>query len=613
MTTRFLEALPDRVLVCDGAMGTMLAARGVGGNTSFDALNVTQPSLVEELHREYVRAGADILETNTFGANRLKLSAFGLADSLREINVAGVRLARRAGGSDVYVAGALGPLGVRIEPWGKTGVDEARAYFREQAEALLEGGVDLFVLETFRDVNEAGAAIDALRAVSTLPIVAQMTTDEDGNTLDGTPPEQFAPELERRGAAVVGVNCAVGPAPMLETIERMEAVTRLPLSAQPNAGKPRDVEGRNIYLCSPEYMASYARRFVQHNVRVLGGCCGTTPEHIRQIRAAVRSAAAPARVFTHGPAAPRVAPSLVAPPVPRERKSALAARFAAGQFVVSVELLPPRGVETESAIARARELKQYGVDVVGIPDGVRGGARVSALALAVLVEQKAGIETLLHYACRDRKLLAIQSDLLGAHAVGIRNVLLTTGGPEWVGDYVDATTVSEVDAIGLTNVVARLNRGQDVGGQTIGVPAAFHIGVSLNPSAADLDEELRRFDFKVDAGAEFVLTRPVFDAARFEQVYRRVEAARLPVVATVHPFESARHAEFLANEVPGMGVPDALIERMRRADSTGTAAAEGVAIARELARALKGMVQGIQVSTASGNVDAALSVIDGLR
>ncbi len=362
------------MLVCDGAMGTMLYARGVFINKSFDAMNLTQAPLVEAVHQEYVRAGADILETNTFGANRIKLGSFGLADRLKDINIAGAQIARRAAGDRAYVAGAIGPLGIRIEPWGKTGVDEAREYFREQAAALADGGVDLFILETFRDLNEIGAAIDAVRAVSDLPIVAQMTTEEDGNTLDGTPPERFAPELERRGASIIGVNCAVGPAPMLETIERMEAVTQLQLSAQPNAGKPRDVEGRNIYLCSPEYMASYARRFVLHNVGVVGGCCGTTPEHIRQIKAAVRGAAPMTQAVSDAarPAA-RATASIVAPPVPREQKSRLARELARGAFVLGVELLPPRGYEAEPAIQRARELKRYGIDVVNIPDGLAVG------------------------------------------------------------------------------------------------------------------------------------------------------------------------------------------------------------------------------------------------
>ena len=609
----FLDAIRERVLVCDGAMGTMLYSRGVFINKSFDAMNLTQAPLVEAVHQEYVRAGADILETNTFGANRIKLASFGLADRLKDINVAGAQIARRAAGDRAYVAGAVGPLGIRIEPWGTTGVDEAREYFREQAQALAEGGVDLFILETFRDLNEIGAAIDAVRSVSALPIIAQMTTEEDGNTLDGTPPERFAPELEKRGATIIGVNCAVGPGPMLETIERMEAVTRVKLSAQPNAGKPRDVEGRNIYLCSPEYMASYARRFVLHNVGVVGGCCGTTPEHIRQLKAAVRGAAPVVQTSPSAPSAGKTTPGIVAPPVPREQKSHLARTLARGTFVLGVELLPPRGYEAEPAIQRARELKRYGIDVVNIPDGLRSGARLSALALAVLVEQQAGIETVLHYACRDRNLLGIQSDLLGAHAIGLRNVLLITGDPGRVGDYPDATAVFDVDSIGLTNVVARLNHGGDVGGQPIGAPTAFHIGVSVNPSASNLDEELRRFDYKVEAGAEFVITRPIFDLGNFEHFLKRIEAARLPILAGVFPFESARNAEFMANEVPGVRVPDTLMDRMRRADGQDAAAAEGIAIAREIASALRGAVQGIQVSTQTGNIDAALAVVDGLR
>jgi homocysteine S-methyltransferase len=609
----FAEALDERVLVCDGAMGTMLYAKGVFINKSFDALNLARPELVEEVHEEYVRAGADLIETNTFGANRIKLAPFGLADQLQAINIEGVRIARRAAGGRAFVAGSIGPLGIRIEPWGKTGVDEARDHFREQALALLEGGVDLFILETFRDLNEIGAALDAVRAVSDLPIIAQMTTEEDGNSLDGTPPERFAPELERRGATVIGVNCAVGPAPMLETIERMEAVTRRRLSAQPNAGKPRDVEGRNLYLCSPEYMASYARRFILHNVRVVGGCCGTTPEHIRQIKAAVRGLQPAATRAVSAPVAPKAKPVVLAPPVPRPQKSRLAGQLTRGAFVIVVELRPPRGFEAEPAIQRARELKRYGVDVINIPDGLRAGARLSALSLAVLIEQQAGIETLLHYACRDRNLLGIQSDLLGAHAIGLRNLLLITGDPGRVGDYPDATAVFDVDSIGLTNVVSRLNHGCDVGGQSIGAPTAFHIGVSFNPAAANMDEELRRFDYKVEAGAEFVLTRPVFDLAGFERVHKRIAAARLPIIAGIFPFENARNAEFMANEVPGVRVPESLMERMRRADGAEAAAAEGVSIAREMAAALRHAVQGVQVSTASGNIDAALAVIDGLR
>jgi len=617
MLKPFLEALAERVLVCDGAMGTMLYAKGVFINKSFDALNLTQPDLVAQVHEEYVRAGADIVETNTFGANRIKLGSFGLAESLHDINAAGARIARKSANGRAYVAGAIGPLGIRIEPWGKTGVDEAREYFREQAQALLDGGVDLFILETFRDLNEIGAAIDAIRSISDLPIVAQMTTEEDGNTLDGTPPEKFAPELERRGATIIGVNCAVGPAPMLDTVERMEAVSTLKLSAQPNAGKPRDVEGRNIYLCSPEYMASYARRFMLHNVRIVGGCCGTTPEHIRQIKQAVRAVGAAAVKSDGHPdgrhADVRTLPRIESAPIARERKSRLAHAMLQGRFVTIVELLPPRGFQAEAVLERARTLRIRGVDAINIPDGQRSGARLSALSLAVLIEQHAGIETLLHYACRDRNLLGIQSDLLGAHAMGIRNLLLITGDPGRVGDYPDATAVFDVDSIGLTNLVSRLNHGCDVGGQAIGAPTGFHLGVSVNPAATNLDQELRRFDYKVEAGAEFVLTRPIYDVRGFEALLPRLQAARLPIVAGIFPFESARNAEFLANEVPGVRVPEALLARMRATGTSDAASAEGIAIAREIAGQLRGAVQGLQVSTQSGDVDAAVTVLDGLR
>jgi homocysteine S-methyltransferase len=608
--TPFLEELDRRVLVCDGAMGTMLYAKGIFLNRSFDELNLTQADLVAEVHQAYVRAGADVLETNTFGANRIKLGAFSLADQVHAINLQGARIARHAAREQAYVAGAIGPLGIRIEPWGKTGVDEAQEFFREQARALVEGGVDLFVLETFRDVNEIGAAIRAVRSVCDLPIVAQVTTLEDGNSLDGAAPETFVPDLERLGAQVVGLNCSVGPAAMLETIERMAHVATVKLSAQPNAGRPREIEGRNIYLCSPEYMASYARRFINNGVRLVGGCCGTTPEHIRHIKMAVRGLA-PTEKKTPGfiRVDPRV-PAPIVEPVARPEKSRMANGLARGAFVISVELAPPRGFRAEALVEQARQLRIHGVDLVNIPDGPRAGARMSALAVAVLVQQQAGIETILHYACRDRNLLGMQSDLLGAHSMGIRNLLLITGDPPQIGDYPDATGVFDVDSIGLTNVVTRLNRGFDIGGQSIGIPTAFHVGVAANPGALDPDEELRRFEYKVEAGAEFAITQPVFDAQELARFLARVERFRIPVLASVAPLESLRHAEFMANEVPGVRVPDGIVERMRRAEAGGRAAAEGLTIAREIAAEIRPLVQGLQITTATGSAETALAVIE---
>jgi len=604
--TPFLDALDSRVLVCDGAMGTLLYAQGVFINRCFDALNLTDPSRVSAVHDEYVRAGADVIETNTFGANRIKLRSFGLADQMREINRAGAQLARKAAGKTVYVAGAIGPLGLRIEPWGKTAADEAEAYFREQAEALVEGGVDLLMLETFRDLNEIVAAIAAVKGSCALPIVAQMTIEDEGNSLDGTPPEQFVPALQAAGADVIGINCSIGPAHMLEALERMAGLTPARLSAQPNAGRPRDIEGRTLYLTSPEYMASYARRFASARVRLVGGCCGTTPEHITQIKAALTggsTARSPVAATTPAQAAP------VVTTIPRAEKSYLANALARRRWVTVVELVPPRGHSSEEAIEQARAARVKGVDAVLIPDG-QTGPRLSALSLAVLIQQRTGIETVLQCSARDRSLLDLQSDLLGAHAMGVRNVVLVTGEVPLVGDYSDATAVVDVDSIGLLNAVSRFNHGTDVGGQSIGQPTAFNIGVTLNPGAEDLDREMRRFEYKLEAGADFVVTRPVFDPRSFDRVAKQLEDAKLPVLLGLRPLDSVLDAEWMANEMPGSQVPDGVLDRMRRAQSPEAAAAEGIAIARDLYAGLKGRVQGVLVTALPGRIDRALDILE---
>jgi homocysteine S-methyltransferase len=604
--TPFLDALDNRVLVCDGAMGTLLYAQGVFINRCFDALNLTDPARVAAVHEGYVQAGADVIETNTFGANRIKLQAFGLADQLGDINRAGARLARKAAGRKVYVAGAMGPLGLRIEPWGKTAADEASAYFKEQAQALINGGVDLLMLETFRDVNEIVAAVVALKSICTLPVVAQMTIEDEGNSLDGTPPEQFVPALQAAGADVIGINCSIGPAHMLEALERMAGLTAARLSAQPNAGRPRDIEGRTLYLTSPEYMASYARRFTAAGVRLVGGCCGTTPEHISQIKAAITSGSTirtAARPSAPAPAAP------VVTPIERAEKSYLANALARRRWVTVVELVPPRGHVTEETFEQARRLRLHGVDAVLVPDG-QTGPRLSALSLAVLIQQRTGIETVLQWSARERSLLDLQSELLGAHAMGIRNVLLVTGDVPLVGDYSDATAVVDVDSIGLLNAVSRFNHGSDVGGHAIGQPTAFHVGVTVNPGAEDLEREMRRFEYKLEAGADFVVTRPVFDPESFDRVAARLEAARLPVLLALRPLADTLDAEFMANEMAGSRVPEGVLERMRRARTPEAAAAEGIAIAREVYLALKGRVQGVLITAPHGQIDHSLAILD---
>jgi methionine synthase I (cobalamin-dependent)/5,10-methylenetetrahydrofolate reductase len=606
----FLETLDRRVLVCDGAMGTMLYAKGIFLNRCFDELNLSQPDLVAEVHREYVRAGADVLETNTFGANRFKLANFGYADKTRAINTQGARIAKHAARESAFVAGSIGPLGVRIEPWGRTAIGEAEDAFREQVAALLDGGVDLFMLETFRDLAEIQAAIRAVRSLSTLPIVAQMTTEADGNSLDGTPPEAFAPALERAGADVIGLNCSVGPAAMLETIEAIGRISGARLVAQPNAGRPRDVEGRNLYLSSPDYMASYARRFAAAGVRLVGGCCGTTPDHIRQIVTAVKTTAS-GKAAKHRPA-PQPAqagqpPS--APPVERASKSALARTLVVNRFAVVVEVAAPRGWDLDDVVGQARRFRQLGAIAVNIPDYPKSGARASALALGVLVEQQAGVEVLLHYCCRDRTLIGMQSDLVGAHAMGLRNVLLVTGNPAPRANYADATSVFDVDAIGLANMVAHLNRGLDIGGQAIGAPTRFHVGVAMNPFAPSADEEWRRLMHKIEAGAEFIVTPPIFDLEAFAPVLTRLTATGLPVLAGLAALTGLRHAELLASEVAGVRIPDALFERLRHATDEST---EALAIVVELGRWLRAHAQGLQITTVHSSPEMAERILQAL-
>ncbi|CDM66472.1 bifunctional homocysteine S-methyltransferase/methylenetetrahydrofolate reductase [Pyrinomonas methylaliphatogenes] len=606
----------DRVTIFDGAMGTMLYSKGIYINRCYDELNLSHPDLVREIHAEYVRAGAEILETNTFGANPYKLQQFGLEGSLRLINIAAVRLAREAAGDRCYVAGAIGPLGLRIEPYGPTSFDEAKEMFKEQASALLEGGVDLFVLETFSDISELRQAIRAVRELCDLPIVAQMTILPDGNTSFGTTPEIFAARLDEWGADVIGLNCGVGPAIVLAAIEKMRGVTNKPLSAQPNAGLPRDVQGRQFYMCSPEYMAKYAKRLIQAGARFIGGCCGTTPAHIKQIADAVRAISPrrqyvvvqdkPKRIEELTPADIRV--------VPPEERSRWSRKITRGEFVTTVEVLPPKGCDASQTLEQIRLLKAAGVDAVNIPDGPRAQTRMSAMATALLVEREIGLETVLHYCCRDRNLLGMMSDLLGAAALGLRNLLLITGDPPKMGPYPDATAVFDIDSIGLTNMVNKLNHGLDLGNNPIGQPTAFCIGVGVNPGALNLEHEIRRFEWKVEAGAQFAITQPVFDVDQLYEFLRRIEHVRIPIIAGIWPLVSYRNAEFLHNEVPGVRVTPEIMERMRKASEKGKEAAreEGLKIAQESLREIRDIVQGVQVSAPFGNVRYALEVFSVL-
>jgi homocysteine S-methyltransferase len=612
MASDFLARIKQSPVLCDGAMGTLLYAKGIFINRSYDELNLSQPDLIRGIHHEYLQAGAEIIETNTFGGNSFRLGRHSLADKVRDVNRAGARLAREAAKSfDVWVAGSVGPLGTRIEPLGKTSFQEAREAFRQQIETLVEGGVDLLILETFGYLEEIHQAMLAARDVSkTLPIVAQVTIDEDGNCLDGSDPQTFVSRLEEWGADVIGCNCSVGPVAMLDAMERVRAATSLPLAAQPNAGIPRSVEGRNIYLCSPEYMASYARKFVAAGVRLVGGCCGTTPEHIRVMKSALRVGEARGKAAAAHVAGGQPAPATIAA-VPLEKRSLLGAKLSRGEFVTMVEIVPPKGIDVAKEVEGARFLKSVGVDAVNVPDSPRASARMSNQALSLLIQREVSIDAILHYTCRDRNVLCIQSDLLGAAAVGIKNLICITGDPPKMGNYPDATAVFDVDAIGLVNIVHNLNRGLDLGGNPIGAGTGFVIGVGANPGLTDMDEEIRRFEYKVQAGAEYAVTQPVFDLRLLENFLKRIEHCRIPVVAGIWPLISVRNAEFMKNELR-VSVPDSILERMARAQTPELARAEGVAIAREMLIAAKQMAQGAQISAPQGRYNLAVDVLEAL-
>jgi homocysteine S-methyltransferase len=605
---RLFEGTP---VLCDGAMGTMLYARGVFINRCYDELNLSQPEMVRGVHTEYLQAGAEVIETNTFGANLYRLEHYGLGDKVRAINMAGARLARECVNQirekqavDAFVAGAIGPLGVRLEPLGKVGLDEARAAFAEQIAALVEGGpgvgVDLLSIETMTSLVEAEQAVKAAQDVAPgVPVIVLVTVDEEGNCLDGASAETAAKRLAATGADAIGCNCSAGPATVLSVIERMRPVTTLPLVAMPNAGIPRAVEGRTIYLTSPEYMASFTRKLVKAGASLVGGCCGTTPSYTRAMKSALRAMDAMetgAQVMEQR--SESTSATKVAPP-PLAQRSKIGAMVAAGEFVSMVEIVPPKGIDCSKEIAGAAELHKLGVDAINVPDSPRASARMSAQSLCVQIQQNVGIETILHYTCRDRNVLSIQSDLLGASSIGLKNILCLTGDPPKLGNYPDATAVFDVDAIGLVNIVRNLNCGLDIGKNSIGESTGFTISVAANPGVPDIDQEVRRFVYKVEAGAEFAITQPVFDLRVLEEFLKRIEGFRIPVIAGIWPLTSLRNAEFMKNDLR-VSMPDEIMARMANTTSPEAARAEGIRIAQEMLAEVRPMVQGAQVSAPFG-------------
>jgi methionine synthase I (cobalamin-dependent) len=626
-----IDAVRAGVLVLDGAMGTQLYERGVLFNSCFEELNVSRPELVSKVHEDYLRAGAQVIETNTSGANALRLEKHGLAARVRELNAAGVRVARSAAAGQAYVVGALGPSGYFLGDAGLAGAGDrakVRAVFLEQARALLEAGVDALLIETIRQTPELRLAVEAAVEASEgrVPIIASASLSESGLMVEGTGAEEVARLAKEWGASIVGVNCSDGPMAVLAAAEKMVPIG-LPVLASPNAGLPRRVDERTLYVSTPEYFGVYAQRMFRVGVRLAGGCCGTTPEHIRRIAASARMMTGFAGDLASseddvervgdpaGASGASVVPPAVLPgalqPTPFEQRSELAAKLARSRFVVSVEVSPPMGLDASRAIAAAKSLKRGGVDVVNIGDGARAQARMSNLALAVRVQREAGIETILHVCGRDRNLLGTIAHLLGAHDLGVRNLVIITGDPPKMGDYPDATAVYDVDSIGILKLAARLNHGVDPGGKPLGATTRFLLATGAEPAALNYPRELARLREKKTAGAELVMTQPVYSPEVLDRFLDDVAPLELPVLVGLLPLASYRNAEFLHNEVPGMQVPDAIRERMRRAGSGADARKEGVAIAREMLGAVRHRVAGAYVMPPLERYELALEVIDG--
>ena len=606
----FRERLGNEIILFDGGTGTYLYEKGVFINRCFDELNLTNPELVTEIHRDYVNAGADIIETNTYGANIFKLTPHGLDGKVYEINLRGAQLAKSVAKESILVAGAVGPLGVQIEPLGKLSFDETKDIFKEQIKGLLDGGVDLIILETFALVKEMIQAIRAVRELNAdIPIVAQVTINESGTLLSGAPLERFIEKLQDYPVDVIGLNCSVGPKAMLDALEKLSSLTDIPISVQPNAGLPQNISGRNIYMTSPEYMAEYAKRFIQTGASIVGGCCGTNPTHIRAMRKAVQ-ALQPAKKMDVKIADLQVEKPPEIKIYEKNEKSRFSNKLLKKEFVKLVELVSPKGVSPSREIDKARKLFHHGIDAINIPDGPRASARMSALALAAIIQKEVGIETVLHIACRDRNVIGMQSDLLGAWALGLRNILAITGDPPKLGNYPDATAVFDVDAIGLTNIINRLNHGLDIAGNPIGDPTGFCVGVGVNPGAINLDEELKRLDWKIEAGAEYMITQPVFDIKLLEKFMKRIEHIKIPLICGIWPLVSYRNAEFMNNEVPGASVPKTILKRMKKTTTKEDGFNEGVKIARETFEHVKTFADGVQISAPLGRIEAIFDMIE---
>ncbi|MBI5300599.1 MAG: bifunctional homocysteine S-methyltransferase/methylenetetrahydrofolate reductase [Chloroflexi bacterium] len=645
VTNPFLDRLARGPILADGAMGTQLYARGISFDRCFDELNLSNPALVQEIHREYLRAGAELIETNTFGANRFKLAHHGLENKARDINLRGVKLAREAreiAGVHAFVLGSVGPIGQLILRYGQITYDDTRAAFKEQIEALLEGGADALILETFSDLAELQAAILAAREVTRdLPLIASMSFTEDEDTLTGNTPEEIVATLREMRVDVIGANCSVGPAGTYNAIRRMVAAleignrksevgnwkldvgknrtddSNLHLAVMPNAGFPARIGERYLYLSSPQYFAEYTHKFVgELGVTIVGGCCGTTPAHIAAMRAALNALAPttePRVIVVEKPAPrPPEEPGVELTHVARTLRD----KLREGRWVTSVELDPPRGLNPTKVLNGAAMLKEIGVDCINIGDSPLAKIRMGCISLAVMIQQQVGLETIIHFTTRDRNLMALQSELIGAHALGIHNVLALTGDPPRLGDYPNATAVYDIDSIGLIKTLQHLNAGRDWAGTSIGTNADFYIGCALDMMWANSDpNELDRFHRKLEAGAEYVMTQPIYDAAvlrEFLQKYGdKYGVVEKPIILGVLPLMSSKHAEFLHNEVPGITLTDESRRRMKDAGERGIA--EGIRLAQELLIESKNFVAGTYLMPSFGRYDVCGELVKVLE
>ncbi len=596
--------------MADGAMGTMLYQSGVFINTCFDELNLSNPKLVGKIHKQYIDAGADFIETNTFGSNEVKLAKYGLAEQIEKINAAGVQIAKQAAADKALVAGAIGPLAPNFKLYNKLTRKQALEAFKKQAQSLADSGADFLILETFSNTDELLLAIDAASDTG-LEIVAQMTTTELNETPYGQKIEEAIAQVSaKKQVTAVGLNCSVGPSAMLAALEIIRAAINKPISVQPNAGLPRQVEDRMLYMSTPEYMAEFAKRFYEKGARIIGGCCGTTPEHIKEMVRAVRAidkaATSKARLSTITIEKPKLAETKEKP---LSEKSKFAAKLSAGQIVTTIEITPPKGIDIGPILEKVKLCANLGIDAINIPDGPRASSRLSPMVTAIKIQQAANIESILHFCCRDRNLIGMQSDILGAYAIGLKNLLVITGDPPKMGDYPQATGVFDMDSITLTGVIKNLNKGIDLGGNQINPPTSLVIGVGANPVATDIQREIEKYELKVMAGAEFAITQPVFDADTLFNFLDKTKKFKIPIIAGIWPFTSLKNAEFMANEVPGVVVPPKLLERMAAAKTQQQAKIRGIEISKELIDKIKDKVAGFAVSAPFGNVKIALAVL----